>query len=81
MPIIGLSCGGRNTVAPDRNIDLAAVARGSIWLGVAMAFIAIVATTLLPLLLATVLRRSGLVAKQLSTIIALTPFANAKNRV
>jgi hypothetical protein len=46
-----------------------------------MAFIAIVATTLLPLLLATLLRRSGLVAKQPSTIIALTPFANAKNRV
>ncbi|CDN49855.1 ABC transporter permease [Neorhizobium galegae] len=37
--------------------------QGSIGLGMAMAFIAIVITTLLPLLLLTLLRRSGLVAE------------------
>ncbi|EUB97449.1 ABC-type transporter, integral membrane subunit [Rhizobium sp. CF080] len=37
--------------------------QGSIGLGMAMAFIAIVMTTLLPLLLLTLLRRSGLVAE------------------
>jgi iron(III) transport system permease protein len=37
--------------------------QGSIGLGMAMAFIAILITTLLPLLLLTVLRRSGLVAE------------------
>jgi iron(III) transport system permease protein len=37
--------------------------QGSIGLGMAMAFIAIVITTLLPLLLLTLLKRSGLVAE------------------
>ncbi|MEK1870853.1 MAG: iron ABC transporter permease, partial [Rhizobium altiplani] len=37
--------------------------QGSIGLGMAMAFIAILITTLLPLLLLTLLRRSGLVAE------------------
>lgn len=58
----GINPGGACRHADDFGLYLAAVRAGSIGLGMAMAFVTVVLTTLIPLVLLSLLRRSGLVA-------------------